>query len=208
MNPVNFSKVIMNPPYGDLHLPILKTIIEIMDLKTGSIVSLQPARWLEDPLYKYKNDSDFYKMQPYIHNNINEVIIIPALQAYYIFKPAAFIMNLMIIHLKYNENFKQINEVPIIDKIMSYNTMKIDDVGEYNKSNGHRVKINNVCATEALRPKQGKGRLKAEYVYDGFRKDGSHWTVERGPVHPTYRKTIIDDLPYSIQFNSKLKMKQ
>ena len=44
----------MNPPYGNLHLPILKEMIEMIVENGGHGVSLQPVRWLQDPLKEYK----------------------------------------------------------------------------------------------------------------------------------------------------------
>jgi superfamily II DNA or RNA helicase len=49
---------ILNPPYGRMHLRILKKMIElIVNKNNGKVVSLQPVRWLQDPLIDSKEDS-------------------------------------------------------------------------------------------------------------------------------------------------------
>jgi len=47
----------MNPPYGDLHLPILVQSLKI----STNVISLQPVRWLQDPLSSFKSFSDYKK---------------------------------------------------------------------------------------------------------------------------------------------------
>ena len=48
---LKFDVAIMNPPYdGNLHLKILEKVIPIAD----KVVNISPARWLQDPLAKYK----------------------------------------------------------------------------------------------------------------------------------------------------------
>lgn len=55
---MKFSKAIMNPPYdGSLHLRILDKVRSLAEI----IVSIQPIRWLEDPLVEYKNGTDWEK---------------------------------------------------------------------------------------------------------------------------------------------------
>lgn len=58
-NKVNFTKCIMNPPYGNSYLKILKKMTEtIVDQNNGTIVSLQPARWIQDLLGYVKTTND------------------------------------------------------------------------------------------------------------------------------------------------------
>jgi hypothetical protein len=53
---MKFGYCIMNPPYGNLHLPILKTMVEkIVDKNDGEIVSIQPVRWLQEDYDKTKS---------------------------------------------------------------------------------------------------------------------------------------------------------
>lgn len=49
---MKFTSFIMNPPYGNLHLPILKKMVELIVENGGTGVSLQPIRWLQDKYHK------------------------------------------------------------------------------------------------------------------------------------------------------------
>ena len=57
-----FNKIISNPPYsGSLHLKVLREVIR--QNPEAEIVSLQPTRWLQDPLAEYKRGSDWHKFE-------------------------------------------------------------------------------------------------------------------------------------------------
>lgn len=67
--PVRADRVIMNPPYGTLYLPILKNVIENMGDSEWEITALQPYTWIELALCEY--ESAAYKkygasIQPHI----------------------------------------------------------------------------------------------------------------------------------------------
>jgi hypothetical protein len=59
---MKFDCAIMNPPYGKLHLPILKKMVEeIVDRNDGRIISIQPMRWVQEDWKNEKNLTDFLK---------------------------------------------------------------------------------------------------------------------------------------------------
>lgn len=59
---MKFDHIIINPPYNkNLHLKILREIIR--KNSKAEIVSLEPVRWLQDPLAEYKRNSDFKKFE-------------------------------------------------------------------------------------------------------------------------------------------------
>jgi hypothetical protein len=65
---MNFKNVIMNPPYGNKHLPILKKMIEeTVNKNNGQVVSIQPVRWLQE-------DYDYKKSQKIFLNNNVEIV--------------------------------------------------------------------------------------------------------------------------------------
>lgn len=97
---MKFDVVVMNPPYGNLHLPILKKAVEHLT-DEGVCVSIQPVRWLQDPLWQAKKNSDARKMQPVLDGKIESVDVISAKDATEIFN-AAFPMDLAVFIIKSN----------------------------------------------------------------------------------------------------------
>ena len=114
-NMPKFDVAIMNPPYdGNLHLKILEKVIPIAD----KVVNISPIRWLQDPVAKYKKNSDYNKFENSISKKIENLEIIDSNTASVLFG-AAFNMNLGIYTIGRGEyNYKQY-ENSIIDKILS-----------------------------------------------------------------------------------------
>lgn len=70
---MKFDKIIMNPPYSkNLHLKVLAKAIEKLD-DNGTCVNLSPIRWLQDPLAKYKKNSDYKKFEDSISKHIKSL---------------------------------------------------------------------------------------------------------------------------------------
>ncbi len=68
-----FDVAIMNPPYdGNLHLKILEKVIPVAD----KVVNISPVRWLQDPLAKYKKNSDYNKFENSISKKIENLDVI------------------------------------------------------------------------------------------------------------------------------------
>ena len=75
------NKTLMNPPYdGSLHLKVLENVLtNILSLNPAAeVVSVQPVRWLEDPLAEHKNGSDYKNYKKSIFNNISKLQLIDA----------------------------------------------------------------------------------------------------------------------------------
>ena len=103
---MKFKAFIMNPPYGNLHLPILKSMTEKIIDNGGKGVSLQPVRWLQDPLWKYKPHSDANNYRESLENRIKSIRIISNKDASALFAGAADItMNLGVFDLEKNTIF-------------------------------------------------------------------------------------------------------
>ena len=65
-----FDCVLMNPPYsGSLHLRFLEKAIRVSE----KCVSIQPVRWLQDSLAKYKRSSDYKKYENSISKHIKDI---------------------------------------------------------------------------------------------------------------------------------------
>lgn len=83
-NNMKINKVLMNPPYdGSLHLEVLEaTLKAAKETNTEcEVVSVQPARWLEDPLAEYKQGSDYKKYKQTLIDNISKLQLVDATTA-------------------------------------------------------------------------------------------------------------------------------
>jgi SAM-dependent methyltransferase len=77
---LKFDIVVANPPYGNLHLPILKKCVEHLT-PDGTYISVQPVRWLQDPLWKEKKINDAKRMQSVLEGKLDSIEIIVARDA-------------------------------------------------------------------------------------------------------------------------------
>lgn len=93
-----FDVVVANPPYGNLHLPMMKMCVEHLS-EDGIYLSVQPVRWLQDPLWKVKKSSDAKKMQPVLDGKLDSVSIVDSEQATDLFG-ARFNMDLAIFDIR------------------------------------------------------------------------------------------------------------
>ena len=70
-----FDCCIMNPPYDkSLHLKIIAEILPHCD----KVVNISPCRWLEDPLARYKSNSEYKKFEDKVSKKIEDLIIVEA----------------------------------------------------------------------------------------------------------------------------------
>ena len=110
---MNFDHIIMNPPYDkNLHLKILSEAIKHSD----DVVNLSPIRWLQDPLAKYKKNSDWKKFES-VRKGIETLDVVSAPEARNLFG-AVFTMDLGIYHITNNGGWKSCYNNKIIDKVM------------------------------------------------------------------------------------------
>ena len=73
---MKFDCIIMNPPYKrNLHLKILAEAITHLKDETSKCVNLSPVRWLQDPLAKYKKNSDWHRFQESVSKHIERKIL-------------------------------------------------------------------------------------------------------------------------------------
>lgn len=81
---MKINKVLMNPPYdGSLHLEVLEATLKAAKETNAEceVVSVQPARWLEDPLAEYKQGSDYKKYKQTLIDNISKLQLVDATTA-------------------------------------------------------------------------------------------------------------------------------
>ena len=206
----------MNPPYdGSLHLKILAEAIQHLKDDKSICVNLSPARWLQDPLAKYKKRCDFKQFENSISKHISTLDIIYKSDACKIFIGAGINSDLGIYKITKNGGYDYLknNANSIVDKVLNKMTESFADKVENNKLNGWRVRVNELQpleAGDARNPVTQKWRHfiinpnTSTYVYkDGYTKDGKFWTelVQKGK----YSKKIGDPLVLSIKFDSELE---
>ena len=86
---MKFDIVLMNPPYyRSTHLKFLEKVIKISD----NVISIQPTRWLEEKVGRYKKNSAYNKYKESIAKYIKDLEIITAEEAENKFN-AAFTFN-------------------------------------------------------------------------------------------------------------------
>ena len=81
---MKINKVLMNPPYdGSLHLEVLEATLKAAKETNAEceVVSVQPTRWLEDPLAEYKQGSDYKKYKQTLIDNISKLQLVDATTA-------------------------------------------------------------------------------------------------------------------------------
>ena len=72
---MTYDFILMNPPYDkNLHLKIVEQSINLLT-DDGILVNLSPIRWLQDPLAKYKKNSDWYKFKE-IRSHLSSLLVI------------------------------------------------------------------------------------------------------------------------------------
>ena len=90
---MKFDLIVGNPPYDrSLHLKILEHLLPY----AKEIVWISPVRWLQDPLAKYKKNSDMLKYRDTILTKLKEVEVVSAKDAITMFDDARFTMDLAI----------------------------------------------------------------------------------------------------------------
>lgn len=174
---MKFKSFIQNPPYGGLHLPILKRMVELVVDNGGHGVSLQPVRWLQDPLWKYKPHSDANTYKTFLENRIKEIRVINNKDASALFAGAADItMNLGVFDLEKNTVFhydslsKEIFCVP--DFSETYNNIVW---GRYDGTQKNYVPIKSIFSGRGEGNSLGKPELNRMLLYKthyGYFRDG------------------------------------
>lgn len=142
-NMPKFDVAIMNPPYGgNLHLKILEKVIPIAE----KVVNISPVRWLQDPLAKYKKNSDYNKFENSISKKIESLDIVSAKSANGLFG-AIFGMDLAIYKCNNSAtvsiDYTRIQN-NIILRVVDY-MWKNQPIFDNNKKDGIRIRIPFIC---------------------------------------------------------------
>ena len=112
---MRINVAIMNPPYNkNLHRKILEAVIPIAD----KVVNISPIRWLQDPLAKYKKNSDYNKFEESISKKIESLDMIDSITASVLFS-AVLTINLGI-YVIGSGGYNYTHNNSIIDKVLNY----------------------------------------------------------------------------------------
>lgn len=213
---MKWNYAIMNPPYdGNLHLKFLEKVIEVTD----KVVTIQPVRWLQDPDVKEKKK----KYVNTIIDNILELETVNADTAAELFN-ARFGYDLGIYICSKNNKDKKfdideykftidnINVSDVIKKINENISTVFNDVIEYNKLDGWRVRVDKIRPLPVFDPRGGvhyevnrkgayKYYFKHSYIFYNGKRDGKWWSDFCNKNQ--FSKEPGTPIPNSIKFNTK-----
>src|SRR5574344_1001303 len=201
-----FDYIIMNPPYNrNLHLKILEKVL-IFKKDNGTLINLSPARWLEDPLWKYKKNSDHAKYQETIIDKLSSVKLLRKVDCANIFN-IWFTFDLMIScfsnsKLEIIPSILSVTQQNILNKVLKYSlTNNIKSHIDIDKLDGWRIKV---CRIMHGAPQNCERLDKANIYYstdepllNGYSKKGVYWTSL------TSQSKGKSTIPASIKFNSE-----
>ena len=167
-----FDVAIMNPPYdGTLHLDILSKIVKI----ATKVINVSPVRWLQDPLAKWKNKSDFSKYEDDVCKHLVKLDIINSADADKLFGVRfSTDLGIYVLNEKGGFNYRKFNTNTIIDKVKK---KWIDANIEGFKKDGYRIKIptiNGISQIHGVKYKDIKPLGEIHIFYNG-KKNGKFW---------------------------------
>lgn len=198
----HFDICLMNPPYhrGVLELKFLEKVIQITD----KVVSIQPVRWLQDPIAKYNKNSNQIKYENSVSKHIEDLEIVTAEEAkkqFDILLPCDSAIYLC--SQKGGYDYNKLSSNHIIDEVVDYikeNKCKID----YNKKDGYRIRIVVISGGKARGGGERPPGLTSVPMKNIIYKDGKYngkWWYEYYAKNQ-YSK-ITEEITHSIKFNSE-----
>lgn len=190
-----FDIAITNPPYcKDLHLHILKDLVPHCE----ETISISPIRWLQDPLAKYKKNSDYNKFKESLSLHLVECEIVRNYVAENEFD-AKFAVNLAITKFDNEEHseFETVNSDSIVDKVKKL--WKRANI-ETDKLDGWRVRLPAFTKHEEKRTYNKLTPLGKLFVFFDGKKDGRKWWTYWN-INQHTKKT--NEISYSIKFDTE-----
>ena len=206
---MKINKVLMNPPYdGSLHLEVLEATLKASRETNAEceVVSVQPARWLEDPLAEYKQGTDYKKYKQPLIDNISKLQLVDATTACKAFNImnstdlAIYTFNTTYTEIKITVQDNLINK--LYNKISTMTTLH--DKLDQNVVDGFRCEVKKLTSGTGghnLGDYDSSKVADVNIVWgpytDGYTKDGNFFTAGRQKNQFTK-----DYFANSIKFNS------
>lgn len=205
-----YDLAIMNPPYDKgLHLKILEKVIPACN----EVFNISPIRWLQDPLAKYKKNSDYIEYEHSIAEHIKEIIGLTIKDTQNLFgADTLFTSDLAIycIDNKKHNFYSQFSTNKIIDKVFAQSKEFVEDNIETNASDGWRVRIPELrplTGTSLNAPSFENAKLyllhrELSYIFFNGKQKGKHWgqvKLSKGRKE----RTETEKLDRSIKFSSE-----
>ena len=206
---MKFDCIIMNPPFKrNLHLKILAQAIKHLKDETSVCVNLSPVRWLQDPLAKYKKNSDWHRFQESVSKHIERVEVITSNAAQEFFQIG--MQTDIAIYMCCIRSIDNIPDLvnPIVKRTANFciNHYPVFDEMQYL---GWRVRIPYIIGGKS---NDGHGKVKSSHIskislgnlyvfFNGY-KDGKPWYdwYQRNQFSKTTK-----EITQSIKFNSELE---
>ena len=203
---MTYDFILMNPPYGkNLHLKIVEQAVQLLT-DDGVLVNLSPIRWLQDPLAKYKKDSDYITFGDSVGKHIANYKVIAAKES------QCFFDNTMNIDLCIYTLTKKTYKIPdlidpVISRLVEFNQLH-KPLFDKNKNNGWRVRFPIITVGKS----GGSGKRttfkqvtfgKLISFYNG-KRDGKWWYEFYNKNQ--YSKTtemITNSIPFSTELQSE-----
>ena len=186
-----FSCCVMNPPYDkNLHLKFLNNVKDICK----KVISIQPIRWLQDPLADEKKSTDWKKYKE-LREKITDIDVIKKDDAFKLFN----ITNSedLGIYYIYDGGFEGFSSKKLVKKIydkIKDNLCKID----VNKKDGWRIRIATIANSNHRTG--GLNNLGKLLIFKDGLKNGKPW-------YSYYQKNkwskTTPEITHSIKFNSE-----
>ncbi len=215
---MQINKVLMNPPYNkDLHLKVLDTTLKAVRQNNPDceVVSIQPARWLEDPLAEYKQGSDYKKYKSSITDKLSKLQLLDVMTASTKFNITAD-QDLAI--YTFSNNTAKIEIHPdivksIISKIKAKGLPACAQFIEYDRVDGWRCETFKVKSLgQAVTVKASTNTYTSDgwefmisgdkgYYHDGKCSDGRWWTENRQATQHT--RKVGEPFAQSFSFKSE-----
>lgn len=215
---MQIDKVLMNPPYdGSTHLKVLDTTLKTVRLTNPrcEVVSIQPVRWLEDPLAEYKQGSDYKKYKSSITDKLSRLQLLDVMTASTKFNITAD-QDLAI--YTFNKNTAKIEIYPdivksIISKIKAKSLPACSQFIEYDRVDGWRCETFKVKSLgQAVTVKASTNTYTSDgwefmisgdkgYYHDGKCSDGRWWTENRQATQHT--RKVGEPFAQSFSFKSE-----